>query len=226
MLLSFVLFYSFHTPSSSSAQNSSGAQKAPLTASGVIELLQKQYAQTNNYTADFVQTTAHKMFAGRLQRAYGKVMFKSGGTMRWEYERPEHKLFIYDGETLWIYEPEVPQVFAGSADAERLKRALAFLGGEGRILEEYSVKRLDADKFGFTDGHVLGLEPKDPRSPFSRVELYIDAITFRVSRSVVVDHDGNRNRLDFSNTRVDQDLSTDVFTFTPPPGVPVTRSDR
>ena len=192
----------------------------------IVDKMQNYYASSEDYQASFVQTTAHKMFAGRLERSYGTVKFKKGGLMRWEYRRPEKKFFIYDGKSLWVYEPDVPQVITGTADAEKLRRALAFLSGEGKILDEYNVSRLDSGKLGFPKGIVLGLTPKDPKSPFKRIELYLDAVTYRVVRSVVVDQENNRNRLDFSRPKLNNQLSAAQFTFTPPPGVPVITADQ
>jgi outer membrane lipoprotein carrier protein len=187
----------------------------------IVERIQAYYASAADYQASFVQTTAHKMFAGRLQRAYGVVKFKKGGLMRWEYTRPEKKYFIYDGKKLWIYEPEVPQIFSGNADAERLRRALAFISGDGKILDEYTAEKLDAAKHGLPEGVVLGLRPKDVQSPYKSIELYLDKTTFRVKRSVVVDQQGNRNRLDFTNPKLGNSLPDSEFSFTPPAGVPV-----
>lgn len=205
---------------------SASAGQGEKDAAAVVEKVQAYYEDIEGYRASFVQTTAHRLFPGRLERAYGKVMFKEGGLMRWEYERPQHKLFIYDGETLWVYEPEVPQIFTGSADKQRLEKGLAFLTGEGRILDEYEATRLDAEKFGFSEGIVLKLRPRDQRSPFRHVELYIDPDEHRVVRSVVVDHDGNRNRLDFSDVQKNPGLAAGLFRFEPPPGVPVIRAQR
>ena len=197
------------------------AAKPEESVGEIVDKIQGYYASATDYKASFTQTTSHKMFSGRLQRAYGTVKFKKGGLMRWEYVRPEKKFFIYDGKTLWIYEPEVPQIFSGSADAERLRRALAFVSGEGKIAEEYTVKKMDSAKYGYPKGIVLGLSPKDSRSPYKRIELYVDAATYRVARSVVVDHEGNRNRLDFSNPKLGNNFTAEEFAFTPPPGVPV-----
>ncbi len=201
-------------------------EPADLTAKQVVEKLQQFYAGIDEYKVTFVQTTKHKMFSGRLQRAYGTLMYKKGGLMRWEYNRPEPKLFVYDGKVLWVYEPEVPQIFKGTADAERLRRALAFLTGEGRILDQYKVRRVDAKKCGFEQGIVLKLYPKDKKSAFNHVELYINPGDFRVERSVVVDHEKNRNRLDFTKPLTNSGLSADLFKFIPPPGVPVMQADQ
>ncbi len=192
----------------------------------VLEKLKTYYASINDYEATFIQTTAHKMFAGRLQRAYGTVKFKKGGRMRWEYSRPEKRLFIYDGKKLWVYEPEVPQVFSGAADTDRLRKALAFLTGEGNLKDEYKARLLSAKKHGFPEGIVVGLWPKNAKSPFKRVEMYLDSKTFRVRRSVVVDHEGNRIRFDFDTPKTNTGLLDAIFAFTPPPGVQILEAPK
>ncbi len=193
--------------------------KDKLSAVQVVNKVQDYYEQTHDYTARFVQTSAHKMFPGRYQRAYGNVFFKKGGLMRWEYLRPSNKYFIYNGKTLWIYEPEVPQIFKGTDQTDRLRKALAFLTGDGKIRDFYNVKE-GKQRSDFKNGYVVYLYPKK-NSPFKRVELYIDKNSFRVARSIVVDHDNNRNRLDFYGSKTNTNLNPALFTFTPPKGVPV-----
>jgi outer membrane lipoprotein carrier protein len=190
-------------------------------ANEIVDRVQAHYALVSDFRASFVQSVAHKLFPGRLERSYGTVMFKKGGLMRWEYARPEKKLFIYDGATLWIYEPEVPQAFKATANADRLRKALAFLNGEGKIKESYKVEKLDAARAGFAAGYALKLTPLEKGSPFAKVELYVDASDFHVVRSVVVDHEGNRNRFDFSDSASNGGIAPELFTFSPPEGVPV-----
>lgn len=202
------------------------SQGAEPDANAVADKIQEYYAGADDFVASFVQTTAHKLFAGRLERSYGKVMFKKGGLMRWEYKRPDRKFFIYDGAILWVYEPDVPQVFKGAADADKLKRALAFLTGEGKIKKEYRLAKVDAAKYGYAEGIVLKCFPKAKGSPFKHIELYVEKGSYRVARSVVVDHEGNRNRLDLASPQTNTGLSDNLFKFTPPPGVTVLTSDQ
>jgi outer membrane lipoprotein carrier protein len=201
--------------------NGAGASPGELNANDVVDRIQAHYAEVSDFSASFVQTVAHKLFPGRLERSYGAVMFKKSGLMRWEYARPEKKLFVYDGSTLWVYEPEVPQAFKATANAARLRNALAFLNGEGKIKESYKAEKLDAARFDFTAGYVLKLTPLDKNSPFKKIELYVSSTDFHVVRSVVVDNEGNRNRFDFSNSAHNGGLSASLFTFSPPAGVPV-----
>ena len=84
-----------------------------LPASEIIGKVQEHCNATSDFQASFVQTTAHKLFSNRLERSYGEVYLRKNGLMHWAYSRPEPKYFIYDGQMLWVYEPEVPQVFKG-----------------------------------------------------------------------------------------------------------------
>ena len=68
---------------------------------------------------------------------------------------------------------------------------------------------------------MLQLTPKAKNSPFKQVELYVDKGSFSVVRSVVIDHEGNRNRLDFSNSQTNTSLKDSLFQFKPAAGVPV-----
>jgi len=145
--------------------------------------------------------------------------------MRWEYTRPEKKLFVYDGKTLWIYEPDVPQIFKGTANADKLRKALAFLTGQGKIKDSYKAALAEGAGYGFKDGYVLILVPKEKNSPFKNVELYVNSTTYQVIRSVVIDHEGNRNRLDFTNSLTNTNLPAKLFQFTPAAGVPVITAD-
>jgi outer membrane lipoprotein carrier protein len=196
------------------------AQAEP-DATQIVNKVQLQYQTIKDYKATFVQTTEHKMFPGKKQKATGKLMFKKGGLMRWEYTAPESKYFIYDGATLWVYEPEVPQIFKGHDGADKLKKALAFLTGEGKITTFYTVKKKAVPKGAPANSYLLILTPKEKNSPFKHVELYVYKKHFRVMRSVVVDHDNNRNQLDFSNVKTNSHLSPKLFKFKPPQGVPV-----
>ena len=80
---------------------------------------------------------------------------------------------------------------------------------------------MNNEKFAFRDGFVVGLWPKQKNSPFKRVEIYVEPESYRVVRSVVVDLEGNRNRLDFAAPTTNQNLAVDLFSFTPPPGIPI-----
>jgi len=185
-----------------------------------VKRIQESYSNVSDFSSRFTQTYKHPL-KPELSRSYGKVYFMKGGLMRWEYERPEPKLFVFDGAVLWIFEPEMPQVIKTEGQTEKFRRYLAFLTGTGRIDRDYTVELLDSSAYGFNKGPVLGLKPRDPQSPYKFVEMYIDEKKMVVSRSVLVQHEGGRNRIDFINSQINTGVSHTLFRFSPPPGVPV-----
>jgi len=185
-----------------------------------VKRIQDSYSNVSDFSSRFTQTYRHPL-KPELSRSYGKVYFMKGGLMRWEYEKPEPRLFVFDGAVLWIFEPEMPQVIKTEGQTEKFRRYLAFLTGTGRIDRDYTVELLDGSSYDFDKGPVLGLKPRDPQSPYKFVEMYIDEKKMVVSRSVLVQHEGGRNRIDFMNPEINTGVSHTLFRFSPPPGVPV-----
>jgi outer membrane lipoprotein carrier protein len=195
-----------------------GTTAAPqLTAAQVVSRVQAFYASTGDYEADFTQTYFHRLF-NKTQNSYGHVYIEKPGKMRWEYTRPERKLFVADGTTLWVYEPDAQQAFRQSLANSQLPTAITFLAGGGDLARDFRPRLLPAAQQGFAQGYVLELRPRQPSAAFDRLLLYVDPTTFQVSRTLVVDQPGNRNRMDFTNVQLNPGIPDARFHFTPPNG--------
>jgi chaperone LolA len=75
--------------------------------------------------AEFVQSFTPKGFRNS-QTESGTVVFGALPLMRWEYQKPEAKLFVFDGTESWFYLPEDKQVTVSKLDEAR-RRELPFL---------------------------------------------------------------------------------------------------
>jgi len=188
-----------------------------LTADQVVSRVQSFYDSTADYDADFTQTYFHRLFQ-KTQRSYGHVYIKKPGKMRWEYSRPERKLFVSDAGTLWVYEPEAQQAFRQSLANSQLPTAISFLAGGGNLGRDFRSRLLPAQAQGFSQGYVLELRPRQPSPAFDRLLFFVDPQTFMVVRTLVVDAPGNRNRMDFSNVHLNPGIPDARFVFTPPSG--------
>src|SRR5262249_43161783 len=111
------------------------AQPAPAE---IVDKMQKFYERTQDFKADFRQVQTDKVF-GRKRVFDGTVKFKKPGKMRWDYKTPEKKLFVSDGKTLWLYEPEDNQAFKQSLTDSALPTAVTFLSGQGKLEKEFDV---------------------------------------------------------------------------------------
>jgi outer membrane lipoprotein carrier protein len=75
----------------------------------------------------------------------------------------------------------------------------------------------------FPGGAVLVGTPKQSTPGYSKVLFYVDTATSQVRRVMVIDGQGNRNRFDFVNPKINQPVGPNQFKFTPPPGTSIVR---
>ena len=197
------------TPSPESAELSARAQEV---VSGVPSF----YAEARDVHADFKQTFTDKIYQ-RKKISTGKVFFQKPAQMRWDYEAPHQRLFIADGATLWVYEPEEAQVFKRDLASAQLPVALRFMRGEGKLTDDFNLDELTESEEGVT----LTLSPKKPSGEYKALKLIVDPARFHVKASVLIDPVGNTNHISFVDAKVNSDLPDAGFSFTPPEGVRV-----
>lgn len=190
-----------------------------MSAEEVAERVQRFYAETDDFQANFVQTYTD-VAAGEANHSRGRVYFKKPGMMRWDYYQPNDdeardRVLVSDGTTLWIYEFEFQQVFKECLSESQLPTSLSFLMGQGDLLEEFDVELAD-DSSASTP--VLELTPKEATSHYRMLRFELDDETFQVSKTIVYDPYGNTNEIDFQNTQVNRNLPDSGFEFEPPEG--------
>ena len=71
--------------------------------------------------------------------------------------------------------------------------------------------------------HRLLAEPRQRSLAYERLVFYVDARTYEVSRVLLMDAAGNRNRFDFGQSKANPRVPPDEFTFNPPPGTRIIR---
>ncbi|MAD61140.1 MAG: outer membrane lipoprotein carrier protein LolA [Myxococcales bacterium] len=192
-------------------------KKLLIDQSEIIEKVQSFYAKAQDFQADFKQIYTYKIY-GRKKLSTGKVFFKKPARMRWDYEVPTPRVFIADGQTLWVYEPEEAQVFKRDLSSAQLPVALRFMQGKARLDQEFKLHSMQA-----TDKEVveLSLKPKSAQVDFKTLKLRVKTSTGEVLASTLVDATGNLNEISFVAVKVNQGLPNEGFSFTPPKGVRV-----
>jgi len=193
---------------------------ARLELKAVVEKVQHRYDGANDFRARFGQTVTNAAF-GRKTSSSGEVLFKKPGRMRWNYEKPEQKLYVADGITLWLYEPEDKQAFKQELRSSQLPAALAFLTGQGKLASEFDVTFAKQTPYGTPADYVLALSPKQPQAQVKNILFVVDPGTFNVRESVITDAQGNVNDLLFSDIRINGGVTDATFRWTPPAGVRV-----
>jgi outer membrane lipoprotein carrier protein len=185
----------------------------------VVERVQKRYDGAKDFRARFNQTLTNAAF-GRKSSSSGEVLLKKPGRMRWNYEKPEPKMYLSDGNTLWLYEPEDKQAFKQDLKSSQLPSALAFLAGQGKLNAEFEITPADPKSpYGTPRDYVLVLSPKAPQAQVKTILFVVDPKSFDVRESVITDQQGNVNDLLFSDIRTNTNLADAQFKWSPPAGV-------
>ena len=184
-------------------------------ASEVVARMQKFYEGTTTLRAKFIQTLSGPM--GKRQAA-GQVVLKKPGKMRWDYEKPERKLFIADGTTLWVYEPEDEQAYKQPLTSSQLPAQVSFLFGRGRLQDEFDASYLDGPPLGEPGDLVLKLLPKVASASYRHIVFVVNPKTFMVKETVLYDQQGGSNHIIFSGIEINPRTGVDDarFSFTPP----------
>ncbi|MBL9042490.1 MAG: outer membrane lipoprotein carrier protein LolA [Myxococcales bacterium] len=182
----------------------------------VVTQLQKSYESIGSLRAKFAQTLSGPM--GKRQ-ASGTVALKKPGKMRWDYEKPEKKLFIADGTTLWVYEPEDEQAYKQPLSSSQLPAQVSFLFGRGKLPEEFEISYYDDQPLGESGDLVLRLVPKVASAQYRHLLFVVQPKTFLVKETVLFDQQGGQNHLVFSAIEPNPKAGVDDarFAFTPPP---------
>src|SRR5258708_13898868 len=204
----------------------SPAASAPrMDVKAVVERVQKRYDSAADFRARFTQTLTNTTF-NRKTTSTGEVLLKKPGRMRWDYQTPDVKMYLGDGDRLWLYEPEAKQAFKQDLKPSQLPAALAFLTGKGKLSTEFDISFADqpaaarASAAGPHD-YLLALRPKQARAQLASLLFVVDAESFHVRESVLVDGQGNTNDMVFSDVKVNSGVPDATFRWSPPAGVRV-----
>ena len=181
---------------------------------------ENSYHNVTSLKADFTQSS----FAwGRRRVESGTLYLEQGGKMRWEYQKPEQKLFLSTGKDMLLYIPAEKQLTVTpvkSADDVRIPLAV--------LLSRLDLKKMFS-RIEFAN-QALHPDPGDrvlrgiPRSRFkgdyssALIEL---TPRFDVRRLVVFYSDNSTMQFEFSNFRRNLAVDPSLFDFKPPPGTEI-----
>jgi outer membrane lipoprotein carrier protein len=200
------------------------AQTAPAQdAAKLLDKVQRYYDQTKDFSADFHQSYT-RVALSKTTESSGRVTIKKPGMMRWEYKKPEEKLFVADGTQLTVYEPEIEQaIIDPNFKTAELSTSISFLWGQGKLSDSFNATVGDAAKYSLDKTvSVLELVPKKDAT-YQKLVLVLDPKTNQVVESILFETSGNTNRFKFKNPALNKGVKEDLFKFTPPPGVDIIR---
>jgi len=191
-------------------------------ADQAVSNVQTFYDRSTTFKSDFQQKFWVKAY-NQEKTSSGRVTFAKPGKMDWVYSDPKDNRVVSDGSVIKVYEAANKQIFEQPIDKSQYPAALSFLTGQGKLADAFDFELVCGQEMKFPGGYVLVGTPKQPTPAYSKVLFYVDLATSQVRRVMVIDGQGNRNRFDFVNPKVNEPVVPAEFTFTPPPGTSVVR---
>lgn len=199
-----------------------GKAASPAATADAVAKVQAFYDKTASFESEFNQEFFAKAHNVRKQ-SKGTVTFSKPGKMDWVYTDPAGNRVVSDGSVLKVYEAANKQMFEQPVDKSQYPAALSFLTGQGKLDAAFNFELFDGAAMSFPGGQVLVGSPKQPTAAYQKVLFYVDAQTSQVRRVLIVDGQGNRNRFDFVNPKVNVPVREDRFKWNPPAGTQVIR---
>jgi outer membrane lipoprotein-sorting protein len=140
----------------------------------------------------------------------GRFLYKKGKGFLWKYERPEERLYLFDGSFLWEDYRDRPYVVREQVTEERKRGTFFDLIEDIRRLEEFF--ELEAS-YGTDTGRTIELLPKK-KGALQRVKLYLDQEGM-VRKVEMEEIGGARNVIEFSSIKENRPVKDSLFVFDP-----------
>jgi outer membrane lipoprotein carrier protein len=164
------------------------------------------------------QQTVYSSDGTALQQTSGQLQAARPGKVRWQAEPPMEQLLVSNGETLWIYDPDLEQVTIKPFDQDLSKTpAILFIGNLDTLEQSY--------KIYIEQGEVVN---------FSLIPIAVDSLYEKVALSfsgetpttmTLWDSLGQKTEINFSNTALNKPIDPALFSFEPPEGVDILRDE-
>jgi outer membrane lipoprotein carrier protein len=155
----------------------------------------------------------------------GTLWLKRPGKMRWEYQKPQEKLFVSNGKEAWFYVPGERQ--ARRTPAKKLndvRSPLAYLLGKTKLEKEFSGLSLAPDAKPAESGDVMlrGV----PKFMDQVEEVLLEITPSRqINRIVVQSADGSTTEYHFVDEKENGAIADAKFQFSPPAGVEIMEAE-
>ena len=186
---------------------------AAAEGTGVRIRLQAFLDRTGEARGRFFQSVTDKTGREAAQPSEGIFRFRRPGRFEWTYEKPYRQQIMSDGETLWIYDPDLMQVTVRRLDGAVGSTPAGILFGSSDFEKEWVLT--ERSEF------ELEARPKSEGSSFERVVIGFSR-EGELESMQLVDAFGQTTALRFSDI-VREPISAETFDFQVPEGVDVVR---
>jgi len=227
LLAATVLFVGFVQRAWAGAEGRTGAKPAggatvggSPPAADIVQRFESSYRGVRTLKAVFTQESSAW---GRVRTESGIVYLQRGGKMRWEYQKPEPKLFLSDGKNVLLYVPAEKQLTRTPLKAsDDVRVPLDLLLSHLSLRRAFSRVELAADEAPLDPGdYVLRAYPKRGYEQDYRDVLVELTPSFDIRRLMITYPDETSMKFIFERIARNASVPESLFEFTPPAGTEV-----
>ena len=183
-------------------------------ADDAVSRLNQFVAEVSTFQAVFTQTIVDGE-GNIIEEADGEFYLSRPGKFRWDYVTPYAQQIVADGQRIWFYDEDLEQITVKNQGEALADTPAGLLSGKSMPEDAYKITAIAKDD----DLQWVELTPKDEESNYQRVQLGFDDIGLQ--QMLMTDAFDQRTRLLFTEVKINLDLDTGRFDFTPPAGVDV-----
>jgi outer membrane lipoprotein carrier protein len=187
---------------------------AAQTAASPAAEVEKYLVGLSTWSADFEQTVDDG-HGNVLRKAAGRFYLQHPGKFRWDYVKPSEQVIVADGKQIWFYDKDLAQANVRDMDTSLASTPASLLSGSASVSTQFNVTALPP-KAGLQWYQLI---PKHSDTDFQLVRIGFDKGELR--SMFLADKLNQITQLTFFNSKRNETLAPDLFTFVPPAGVDV-----
>lgn len=201
-MLSLVLFSAFTVSSGFPAED----------AGKILKKIQKKYESWNDAKITFTQLV--RFAVTKTEQSFrGKLSVKKGSMYRLDFEG---RLIVTNGKDVWtVNEPNKQVIIDKYRDDPRSLSPEKILVS---VPKDYTAAVLNREEKEGGVNLVLKLVPKDGRSSFKSLKMWVDEDRYTVEKIQVIDLSGNVQTYTITNLEIDTGMKESEFSYEPPSG--------
>ena len=176
--------------------------------------LQYFLSELRTFEANFTQLLINEN-GDELERTEGIFYLQIPDSFFWHYQKPYTQKIISNGIKLWIFDEDLEQVTVKNID-NRIQQTPA-----GIILGNQSIKdHFVQISMGIIDGYDwIELTPKDLDAEYKNIKIGFNKDN--IGMMIIVDNLEQITRIDFSDSKKNIELSSEIFNFKVPENIDI-----
>ena len=158
----------------------------------------------------------------------GELSYKKPKRMYLKFYPPRNEVNVVDEKYVWVYHPSEKQVEKYEMiNSRQSSQGVSFFdfgygGISGGSKKDYTITLLDTKEDGKKRFYILDLQPKDPKSQYSDIRLWVEEGVWLPSRIELYESQGEVvNVIELKNIKLNKGMSDKLFIFDVPRGVEV-----